>query len=59
MIILNKMSVFSELLVYSALVHDLELQYLMSQTRWVFILNDFFASLYVWNTPIPLKLACT
>ena len=59
MIILNKMRVFSELLVYSALVHDLELQYLMSLTRWVFILIDFFASLYVWNTPISLKLACS
>ena len=59
MIILNKMRVFSELLVCSALAHDRELQYLMSQTRWIFILNDFFASIYVWNTPIPLKLACT
>ena len=59
MIILNKMRVFSELLVYSAPVHDFELQYLMSQTRWVFILNEFFASLHVWNTPIPLKLACS
>ena len=59
MVILNKIRVFSELLVYSALVHDFELQYLMSQTRWVFLLNDFLnLSMFgthpsLWNWLVP------